>query len=112
VGSVEFADSGDQAGQSASNTNAAMVRLGSTLRLIGRAARIPVLSQLGRTVGILGRAFAVAAPALFVAALEKIASSAADAADKVADLAAQNNTSLASFQEFASAFSGLGLGCG
>jgi hypothetical protein len=103
-------DASDQAGVAIGATDIAAIRLGQTLRLLGRAAGLHELSQLGRTVGVLGRAFEVGAPVLLVAALEKVAASAAAAADKVADLAAQAKVSIEQFQDLAAAETAVGQG--
>lgn len=101
-------DESDQAGIAIGATDIAAIRLGQTLRLLGRAAGLHELSALGRTVGVLGRAFEVGAPVLLVAALEKVAASAAAAADKVADLAANAKVSIEQFQDLAAAETAVG----
>ena len=47
-------DASDQAGSTIGATDVAAIRFGQTLRLLGRAAGIHELSQLGRTMGVLG----------------------------------------------------------
>lgn len=103
-------DSGDQAAGGIGKLDTFAIRTGSSLRLLGRAAQIRELSQLGRAIGVLGRAFALGAPLLFVAGLEKLASSAAAAAVTVADLATKGKLTLDSFQTVSAAFSGIGKG--
>ncbi len=103
-------DASDQAGTTIGATDVAAIRFGQTLRLLGRAAGIHELSQLGRTMGVLGRAFEIGAPVLFVAALEKVAASAAAAADQVADLAAKAKVPIEQFQALVGAESAVGQG--
>lgn len=101
-------DSSDQAAGGIGKLETFAIRAGSSLRLLGRAAQIRELSQLGRGIAVLGRAFAFGAPLLFAAALEKIASSAAESADKISDLSARAKLTTDQFQEVTSAFVGVG----
>ena len=103
-------DASDQTGVTIGATDVATIRFGQTLRLLGRAAGIHELSQLGRTMGVLGRAFQIGLPVLFVAALEKVAASAAAAADQVADLAAKAKVPIEPFQALVAAESAIGQG--
>jgi phage-related protein len=103
-------DASDQTGVTIGATDVAAIRFGQTLRLLGRAAGIHELSQLGRTMGVLGRAFEIGLPVLFVAALEKVAASAAAAADQVADLAAKAKVPIEQFQNLVAAESAIGQG--
>ena len=103
-------DASDQTGVTIGATDVATIRFGQTLRLLGRAAGIHELSQLGRTMGVLGRAFEIGLPVLFVAALEKVAASAAAAADQVADLAAKAKVPIEQFQALVAAESAIGQG--
>lgn len=103
-------NSSDQAGAAVGQVDVGVIRFSQTLRLLSRAAGIRPLGQFARTLGILGRAFEIAAPALFLSFLEKIAASASKAVDAVADLAAKNKVSFDSFQEFAGGFTAVGLG--
>lgn len=105
-----LSDASDQAGVTVGATDVALIRLAQTGRLLGRALRIPVLSQLSRVLGVVGRAAQIAIPALLVSGLAKLAKSAAGAADEVADLAIKNKLSLEGFQEFTSVSFALGGG--
>lgn len=103
-------DASDQSGTTIGATDVAAIRFGQTLRLLGRAAGLHELSQLGRTMGVLGRAFEIGLPVLFVAALEKVAASAAAAADQVADLAAKAKLPVEQFQSLVAAETAIGQG--
>lgn len=98
-----FNDAGDQAAEGINKANNSVTRFGSVLRLLGRAAGIREVSKLGRAIGIVGRAFTVAAPFLFVAGIAAIADVSANAAAKVGDLAAESKRSTDEFQQLSSA---------
>lgn len=103
-------DDSDQAGKKLDIADISAIRLGQTMRLLGRAAGSPELSRLGRTIGVLGRAFQIASPVLLVAGMVALAAAASNAADKIQDLAAKNLVSNSAFQNTASAFAAVGVG--
>jgi len=81
------ADASEDVSGKVAGANRNAVAFGTTLRLLGRATGERQLSQLGRTVSILGRAFVIAAPAILAVGLERIAAAATTAASVLADLA-------------------------
>jgi hypothetical protein len=83
--------------------------LATTLRLLGRGTHTRELSQLGRVLGVLGRAFTVAAPALLAVGLEKTAAFGAEAADKFATLADETKVTTDQMTELQAAGTGVGL---
>lgn len=101
--------SADQAAVSFDNSSQSAVRFGQMVRLLGRALGIRELSQLGRAVGVLGRVFKVAAPLFFAVGIERLASSAAKAADETQTLANESKLTTDEFQSAAAAGTALGL---
>jgi hypothetical protein len=101
-------DAADQAGRTIGATSQDLVKFGQVLRLLGRAAKLPELSTLGRSIGVVGRIAAAAVPVLLIAGLAKLADHATDAAGKLADLAAQSKVSTDEFQDLAAANAAVG----
>jgi DNA-binding MarR family transcriptional regulator len=83
--------------------------LSSTLRTLGRATGIRELSQLGNVFRLLGRVGPAAIPAVIFTSLERLASSAAEAANKVGDLAAKAGVTNEEFQRTAQTLAGAGV---
>jgi hypothetical protein len=110
AGITGFGNAAQNVERSFVGANNAGVRIGQTLRLVGRAAGVPEIGLLGRNVGILGRAFTVAAPVIFIAGLAKVAAGSAQAAEQINQLSAENKTTTKSFQELVSAEVAVGGG--
>ncbi len=83
---------------------------GQAIRQLGRVTGESGISQLGKTAALAGKNLALLAPAAVVAGLEKIASSAASAVEKLNDLAFSAGQTFESFKKVGELAAGSGIG--